>query len=177
MAMKELDLGELGVIKQERVVKFQYFGTAVRANPKLTEAVMMDFMEAGKEIVLSAKGIEDPSNLSPEATAALMQAFPLVKDFARRCIHTEDFAEFWQIAMDHGQDSSDIMGVCAFLVEKVTSRPTGGRSGSSTGRPKTGPRSEAASSSKVQHRLERNGRSDLALLVLERREKMKRAAA
>src|SRR2546423_1271994 len=65
------------------------------------------------------------------------------------------------------QDVQDLMEVMHGITAAVAKRPTGRPSDSSAGRPTTKPNSAAKSSSRVKHRLEQQGRPDLALMVLE----------
>lgn len=184
-ATRTRDLGELGVVRDNAPVHFGWFGVQMQAHPGATELVLSDFMEKASTVKLPDDiDLEDLAgtlkNLSPadqiKAQTALLGVFPMVKDFARKCVHEDNFAEFWRLALAKGQNSADIMAVCSALIDKVseatTGRPTGPSRSSGSTRRRTAPKSKAKPSSragsfepasyKVIKRLEKAGRADLA---------------
>lgn len=189
MAVK--DLGELGVVRSSEPIHFGWFGARLRINPGATELVLVDFMEKAKSIDLP-DGL-DPNDMDSikdltldeqeQVRAALISTLPMVKDFARRCVHPEDFEAFWSAAMANGQTSVDLMGVCSLLVDRASQRaagrPTGRSRGSISTRPKTSRKLKGdaylragfqPSAVKVIRRLERSGRADLAEAHVQRQE-------
>lgn len=186
--MSGRNLGELGVQHKVRPIYFGWFGNQLRIHPGATELVVADFMEAGQAVEIPDDvDLENPQSimdLPPErraqVAASLITTLPMVKNFARKSVHPEDFEQFWSLAMEHGQDSMDLMGVCSTLIDRAaeerTGRPTGPSRGSSGTRRKTGKKSGAKSSKvvdsrqgqfepaslKVIRRFEQQGRPDLA---------------
>lgn len=179
------DLGELGVVHDDAPVHFGWFGVQMRAHPGATELVLSEFMEKAGNVQLpddidlddlqgTLKKLSRADQI--KAQTALLAVFPMVKDYARRCVHEDDFPEFWRLALAKGQNSADIMAVCSALIDKVseasTGRPTEPSRSSGPTRRRTGPKSKAKPSSragsfepasyKVIKRLEKAGRADLA---------------
>lgn len=142
------NLGSFGETREIGEISFDYFGQTLRANPELGELDYVDFMD-------KAGGAE--------AEGALGLSF--VKDFARLCIHPDDFDEFWALARKHRQGVEDVFKVCRAIVEQVSDRPTTQPSDSSDGQTTTDTKSEPGLSSTLAERLA--GRPDLQLLVLQ----------
>lgn len=147
-------IGSFGApLAQAEVVAFDWLGKTFRSSPTLGELDYVDFMAGA-----AALDVNDPVSLA------------VVKDFARSCVHPDDFAEFWRLARANRQGSVDIFKVCTAIVEAVTDRPTVQPSGSSDGLPSTPPSSEGGESLQVQREFEEQGRADLALMVKRQRE-------
>lgn len=116
-------MGSLGDLGQKRVreeTSFGWFGSEIRANPNLTDVVLMDFAEEAADI----------DENSP-------QAMTFIKRQMRLAIHSEDFDAFWSLALENGQDTTDLMRVMKAIVESVAQRPTVLPSDSSAGQPRT----------------------------------------
>lgn len=117
----EIDAGDLSGDTVEPVIaSFGYFGKRFRANPNLTETMVVDLLEAGEDVE-----VNDPRQL----VAA--------KQYVRDHIHPDDFDEFWQTAVDNRQGVQAVIRVCWRLLEQVTDRPTTPPSDSSDGRQDT----------------------------------------
>ena len=127
---------------------FLFFDETVRFSPSFGEIDLIDFLEAAREV-----DAEAPSAMS------------IMKDTFRACIHPEDFDRFWTTARRERQGVLDLMPILWAAVESVTDRPTQRPSDSSDGPQIIEPKSADASSSRVVHRFEQQGRPDLALLV------------
>lgn len=129
----DIDAGDLSGDTVEPVLAtFGYFGKRFRANPNLTETMVVDLLEAGESIE-----VDDPRQL----VAA--------KQYVRDHIHTDDFDEFWQTAVDNRQGIQAVIKVCWKLLEQVTDRPTTPPSDSSDGRRDTPTNSQGGASGRV----------------------------
>lgn len=135
---------------------FEYFGTELRANPGLTDADLLDFMELQGNL----------SEEDPKAPA-------VVKAFIREALHPDDFDTFWGLAKQHRQTTVERIETVYLLIAAASGVPTVQPSDSSPGLPKTDESSTDASSLRAQHRLETKGRADLAVAVLQRREALR----
>jgi hypothetical protein len=129
-------LGELGIDRAPASATFGWFGATIRVAPDLSELVMIDLMERGREIELMAG--DDPTKVPPEAMT-------IIKDVLREFVHPDDFEAFWVAARRHGQNSQDLMTLTWRLLTKLTDRPTGQPSDSSAGLPETRATSAAGS--------------------------------
>lgn len=114
------DLGNIGRKKVREETSFGWFGDRIRANPNLTDVVLLDFAE-------EAANIDENSP----------QAMTLIKRQMRLAIHKADFDRFWELALENGQDTYDLMDVMKRIVESVAQRPTVLPSDSSAGQPRT----------------------------------------
>lgn len=143
-------LGAFGVKRDAGVEPetFEFFGETVRVNPAFGELDLADFMEA-------AVSVEDDS----------MAALSLLKGTFRSCVHAEDFDLFWSTAKRERQSIQDLLTILYAVVEAVTDRPTERPSGSSDGPQAMSGSSVDDSSLQVIHRLEREGRPSVALMV------------
>lgn len=153
--MGKVDVGAKSHAGDEELT-FDYFGAELRANPGLTDADLVDFME------LQGNLKED----DPKAPG-------IVKAFIREAIHPDDFDEFWGLAKQHRQTTAERVETVFLLISAAAAVPTVQPSDSSDGLPKTVESSTDASSLRAQHRLEDNGRADLAVAVLNRREALR----
>ena len=113
-------LGDLGQKKVREETSFGWFGETIRANSNLTDVVLMDFAE-------EAANIDENSP----------QAMTFIKRQMRLAINSEDFDRFWSLALENGQDTTDLMRVMKAIVESVAQRPTVLPSDSSVGQPRT----------------------------------------
>jgi hypothetical protein len=147
-------LGDFGTEKPaEPDDTFGYFGATLRLNPELVDADLLDFLEAGQAL----------DETDPKAAV-------MVKDFLRNCVHPEDFDQFWATGKKHRQSIEDRMKLADKLISSAADRPTGQPSVSSPGLDTTAPKSEDDFSWRVQRRLEAEGRPDLAVAVVRKRE-------
>ena len=154
-------LGDLGVKKAPREDTFGWFGATIRVGDGGSDLKLLNFLE-----LADAEGVSEGDKRAQLA---------MVKDFLHSIVHEDDFEEFWRLALDNNQSLEDLMGLMIAVTEATTNRPTRRRSGSSSGRRVTTGKSKRSSSSagpmvdarKVAKRLERSGRSDRALMVVE----------
>jgi hypothetical protein len=123
-------------------------------DPLSLELSFEEFMD----MAASIEGVEDT------------RAFGAVRAFVRTILHPEDFNTWWRLVRTHRQDITAQMEFAKWVLEQVTGHPTERLSGSVDGQPPTGPNSTGDVSLRVQHRLEDQGRADLALVVLAKRE-------
>ena len=152
-------LGELGQVKAAREDTFGWFGATIRVGDGGSDLKLLDFIEHAEDIDATDK----------------QEQLRMVKDFLHSIVHEDDFAEFWRLALANNQSLQDLMAVMIAITEATTNRPTRRRSDSSLGRRATGAKSKRSSSSqepkvdarKVAKRLERSGRPDRALMVVE----------
>lgn len=143
-----MNLGEFGTPPPPaEPVEITYFNETIRANPELGELDYVDFMS-------TAGGVDVTNPL----------AAGLIKDFARLCIHGEDFDTFWSLARKNRQGVEDLFPLLQRIVEKVTERPTGRPSDSSDGPSTTPQSSEDADFSRAMQ--EYSGRPDLQLAIV-----------
>lgn len=150
-----MHIGNFGTERPPLDMTFGWFGNTIRVEPNLTDTVLIDFMS-------KATAIEDEAG--PEAMRA-------VEDFLAAMIHHEDFSTFMHIGRAQRQTIEDLMKVCYSILEVATARPTRAPAGSSDGRSKTATVSMVNSSAlAVKQDLERSGRHDLALAVLQAQE-------
>jgi hypothetical protein len=164
-------LGEFG--KQARTLvdaDFTFFGTTIRVNPQLSPGGIIEFFERAGKIQMP-----DPE-LPPEEQARLaMELLPVMREFLAYQVHPDDRGVFFDVASKNGQQLDDLMEVSNAIMTLVGGRPTQRSSDSSPG-----PRHRkagASSSQQVKKRLERQGRPDLALMVLEVQEGREAEAA
>lgn len=150
--MARVDVGAKSHADDE-VITFDYFGTELRANPALTDADLLDFMETNGDL----------EENDPKAAA-------ITKSFIREAIHPDDFDTFWSLAKQHRQSTAERVEAVYKLIEAAVGTPTEQSSDSSGGLQSTASNSTGDSSLRAQHRLENKGRADLAVAVLQRRE-------
>jgi len=147
-----MNLGTFGEPAPEAEgIEFTYFGHTIRANPTLGELDYVDFMH-------TAGGMATTD----------VRAAGMVKDFARMCVHPEDFETFWALARANRQGVDDIFPICQRIVEAVGERPTGRSSDSSAGPSSTQQSSEDVDFSEAMDSYK--GRPDLQLAVIRGRE-------
>ena len=154
------DLGELGVPHErpEEPDTFLWFGRRFRVHPHFSDLRVVDFMNTAANV--------DESNAVASIAA--------LKGFYEGLVDPADYAEFWQVSLDNGQGTHDLIALAKALTEAAASdplvgdepdRPTPRRTDSSPGRRKTGRKSRVTSSHKVMRRMEADGRADLAQIV------------
>jgi len=100
----------------------------------------------------------------------MVAAANATQEMFRQIVAETDFERWWSTALRNRQGVEDLLYLLNTLVEGVTGYPTQRRPDSSPGRRGTGRKSRGGSSSpgmSVVRRLERQGRGDLALGVLE----------
>ncbi len=167
-------LGKFGKKKAEREDTFDYFEETLRVHPHLSDVAFFDFMRRAKQLDIR---IEDPEDRE-EMAAAFQKAAPLVEDFLTFAIHPDDVDAFFRIARENGQHMLDMAADCQGICAAVAARPTGKSSGSRAGRQVTKQSSVGNSSSRAtKRRLEREGRPDFALIVLENMEAQSQRSA
>lgn len=104
---------------------------------------------------------------SSGADSDLLSGAAAVFEFLEAVIHADDWPQFRATAKkNRAQVTRDLMPIVVAAFTQTTGRPTVRPSDSSDGPTRTKPRSVAGSSSKVIKRLEKEGRPDLALMVL-----------
>ncbi|HYS39168.1 MAG TPA: hypothetical protein VEO01_26425 [Pseudonocardiaceae bacterium] len=148
--MTTVDLGDLSRIRPENDASFGWFNTTIRVHPRISNLLLHHFMSQAERI--------DETDIAA--------ALKFLDDYFRRLVHPEDFVKFWELSMDNGCTSDDLLGLAWVLVEKLTANPTGARPGSSP-TPRSIPKKSRAGSSSlaIVRTLEKSGRPDLALAV------------
>ncbi len=148
------NIGTLGKARDPLDLEFTYFGSVIRVHPQATDAVELEFLQAGRDIDMSALEGVDLSKVDavePEKLQAAIRAMGqavaagmLAVDTAlRQLIHPEDFARYWRLGMEHGQQirdrMADVKAITDAVVEATTDFPRGPRAGSPAGPATTGP--------------------------------------
>lgn len=133
------NIGTLGQQRPELDLEFTYFDATIRVHPHATDAVEIEFLEAGKDIDLSelenldmakieAMSVEDQGKLLATFSKAQVAGHKALMTALRRLIHPEDFPTYWQLASDHGQRIRDLMAdiqaLTQAVVESATDFPT-----------------------------------------------------
>jgi hypothetical protein len=144
-------LGSFGTPREAYDETFDYFGKEVRVHPDLSDLALLEFAELGA-------GLSDASG---------RDAIAAVWAMLRNLVHPDDFDMFWAAARANRQTLEDLTDLCEALVEAVAERPTKRPSDSSDGQRSTGASSGDVYSLPAVQRLERQGRPDLALMVVE----------
>jgi hypothetical protein len=138
-------------------VVVDYFGTEIRVvnDPLSLELTFEEFIDEAEAL----EGVADP------------RAVGSVRRFLRRMIHEADFVTFWGLVRKHRQDITKQMEFAKWLLETVAGYPTQPQSDSPAGQsPAVVANSAADVSWRAQQALEAQGRPDLALAVVRRRE-------
>jgi hypothetical protein len=156
------NIGKLGRQRDPLDLEFTYFGSTIRVHPQATDAVELEFLQAGRDIDMEAlEGVDlskvdavDPEKLQRavramgQAVAAGMRALDTA---LRQLVHPDDFERYWRVGMANGQQITDRMADVKAITEAVvvatTDFPTGLQSGSPAGPATTPPGSEGASPS------------------------------
>ncbi len=155
-------IGSLGRKRQPLDLEFDYFGQTIRVNPSATDAVELEFIEAGKDIDMA--GIEDldlskaetlsdedQARLLAKASQAQVEMYKATMRSLRDLIHPDDFEAYWRQGRKNGQRIRDmwldIRAITEAVLEETTDFPTGQRSGSGDGQSATSGWSEVASPS------------------------------
>lgn len=133
-----------------------YYGTDIRVvlDPISLELAFEEFMDVASGL----EGVDDP------------RSFAVVRQFLRLMIHPDDFNTFWRLVRTNRQDTTRQMEFGKWLMEELSGHPIVQQSGSAPGLLGTLPNSGDDASSRVQERLEAQGRPDLALVVVNHRE-------
>lgn len=141
-------LGDFGEqVDEPEEVTFGYFGETVRVNPALSDLDLVDFVD-----------------LVGDGTGLGLEQVGLIKDFARQCIHGDDFDRFWATARNNRQGITEVYELLAKIVAAVTERPTGRSSGSAGGPSSTSTNSADDDLSTALQRYE--GRPDFQLALV-----------
>lgn len=179
------NIGTLGRQRDPLDLEFTYFGSTIRVHPQASDAVELEFLQAGRDVDMSAlEGVDlskvdavEPEKLQRaihamgQAVAAGMRALDTA---LRQLVHPEDFALYWRLGMEHGQQirdrMADVKRITEAVIEATTDFPTGPRSASPTGPVPTPPASEAVSPSAplVEGLTEQENRELQQSLALER---------
>lgn len=133
-----------------------YYDKEIRVvwDPLSLELTFEEFIDEAAAL----EGTEDP------------RAVGAVRRFLRRMIHPDDFTLFWSLVRLHRQDIRRQMEFGKWLMGEVAGYPTEPQSGSPAGLWDREANSGADVSLRAQARLEAEGRPDLALVVVARRE-------
>lgn len=171
-------IGQLGTRREPLDLDFTYFGATVRVHPQASDTVELEFLDAGKDLDLSAlEGVdlakldETESEKVIAAASAVSKAvaagYRLIKGSLRRVIHPDDFDTYWRLAVENGQQIRDLMAdlkrITAAVVEAETGFPTTPPSASQPGPATTPAKSADGSSSEVAAAL---SDTDAALVLL-----------
>lgn len=154
------NIGTLGRDRDPLDLEFTYFGSTIRVHPQATDAVELEFLSAGRDIDMSAlEGVDlskvdavDPEKLQAATLAmgkAVAATLGALDGALRQLIHPDDFARYWRLGMEHGQQirdrMADVKAITDAVVEATTDFPRGPRGASSPGPAGTPPASEAGS--------------------------------
>ena len=131
------DLGDLGTDRGVLDITFGWFGRRIRVNPGAGELELMEFL-------IESEGIEVGDDASLAASVPAMQT---VFKFLKAQVHPDDWAEFYDLAKTHRQNTLDLMNVAMVIVNKVADFPTGPSEDSGTGTASTSTKSKGGSSS------------------------------
>lgn len=133
-----------------------YFGEPIRVmdDPLSLTLTLEEFMD----VAATLEGEDD------------VRAIGHVRGFLRAMVAPADWVKFWRLVRQNRQGIEEQMGFGKWLIEEMTGHPTGLQSASSDGLQGTDENSEGDVSSRAQHRLEQQGRPDLAAVVVLRRE-------
>jgi hypothetical protein len=157
-------IGSLGRKREPLDITFDYFGTTVRVHPYATDAVEIEFLEAGKDLdiedlvgldIAKFEAMDDATQMEAlrNLTRAQSEGYKALMRSLRRLIHPDDFDAYWKVGNDHGQQvidrMTDIRSVTEAVIAETTDFPTGRRSASETGPSETPPSSEVVSYSLV----------------------------
>jgi hypothetical protein len=144
------------VITSRRYMVMPYFGQDVRvtADQNLAEIELVEFLD--KATTLDE---EDP------------RAMALIRAFLRTLVHEDDWERFWGLVRQYRQGADDQMKFARHVVETATGHPFDVPSDSSGGPSPTEQSSgvDYSLQERVQHRLEGEGRPDLAMAALQAR--------
>lgn len=150
-------LGDFGTPREALDdVTFGWLGKDFRVHPDLTDLNLFEFMEQARTIDESDE----------------RRAMELVTGQLSGLVHPDDWRAFLAHSIANRQHYQDLMQLMKGLIEATSDRPTRRRSDSSGGRQKTKGKSKRGSSEqggpaeRVQRRLERAGRPDLAAVVM-----------
>ncbi|MBM0257049.1 hypothetical protein [Micromonospora sp. 4G55] len=158
-------IGTLGREREPLDLEFTYFdGQVIRIHPAATDAVELEFLDAGRDIDVSALEGVDLSKvdaLQPDQLVkitrtmgqAVAAGYRAVLDALRKLIHPEDFDTYWRLGMEHGQQvrdrMADIRAITNAVLEATTDFPQGPPAGLPHGPTTTGPASGDGSSAPV----------------------------
>lgn len=130
------NIGELGTRREPLDLDFTYFGATIRVHPQASDTVELEFLDAGKDLDMSALEGVDLAKLDEAAAEEVIAAasavskavtagYRLVKGSLRRVIHPEDFDTYWKLAVENGQQIRDLMADLKFITAKVVEEETG----------------------------------------------------
>jgi hypothetical protein len=160
------NLGDFTPKIEQRTDTFSWFGVEYRVGPSTSSLMLTDWLA-------------EAADIDPEKDQ--VKAIKSTAGMLRRIVHKDDFTAFWDVCLDRGVEVHHLLELINQIVGRKANRPTRRRSGSRPGRRDTALRSAAASSAPsarptgtapgqpvmtVMKRLERQGRSDLAMAVV-----------
>lgn len=125
------NIGDLGAQRDPVDLTFGYFGLVLRVHPDATDLNVADFLMTAAEI--------DEKNE--------MLAMKALGAYFKGLVHPDDWDSFWAASKANRQQMEDLIETAKTLLEEVAGFPTTQRSGSSTGRAITRPKSKGGSSS------------------------------
>ncbi|MET8908389.1 hypothetical protein [Micromonospora sp. NPDC004551] len=158
------NIGTLGRQRDPLDLEFTYFGSTIRVHPQATDAVELEFLQAGRELDMSAlEGVDlakvdalDPEQqvkLARVMGQAVAATYRVLEGALRQLIHPDDWARYWRLGMENGQQirdrMADVKAITAAVVEATTDFPTGPPSASPPGPATTPPASGDALPSPV----------------------------
>lgn len=179
-------LGNFGTTRPPLDLDFGWFGATIRVNPRASDLALTEFMSHAEGITLPDIDGFDEDNPTAEhlqQMAAAMNAMASVtkalQKFMRDQIHPDDWDTFWRLAIENGQQNSDLLALSKALASEIAEHiagfPTGQSSASAPTPANTKPRSAAGSSSR-QRQVEDDamrllsGRPDLRLVLHRQRQ-------
>jgi hypothetical protein len=155
------NIGRLGVERPPLDLEFSYFGdTVIRVHPYATDQVEIEFLEAADSIDVSRlEGLDltklgamdqsEQADLMRTMNDAQRAAFRAMMKSLRQLIHPDDFATYWRLGTENGQQIRDRMRDIRSITDAVlaaeTDFPTGQPGDSQRGQMPT-PDSSAAGS-------------------------------
>jgi hypothetical protein len=173
------NIGSLGRRREPVDLEFDYFGHTVRVNPQASDAVEVEFLEAGRDVDVEALQDLDLAAIEamdPAEQAKLVRTMDKVvrsgylalMSSLRQLVHPDDWDTYWKVGADNSQQlrdrMADVKAITQAVVEATTDFPGGRRSGSPAGPATTPPSSAAVSPSPAPRQA-----SDLEIsLALER---------
>jgi hypothetical protein len=163
------DLGELGTRKAAPTSMFTWLG------PDDCDDDLHTFRDDCRKIRVGNTGstliLDFMARARQLDESDVEQSMALMHSMFSAIVDERDRDRFWQITVDERQDVEDLMVLMGRLIESKAGHPTRQRSNSQRGRLRTLTSSPDVSSSQerrgVARRMEKSGRPDLAVMVLQ----------
>jgi hypothetical protein len=159
------NIGTLGQQREALDLEFTYFGgQIIRVHPRATDGVELEFLEAGRDVDIAeledldfskidAMDEEQQQKIFVTLSKASAAGYQAILTALHRLIHPDDFALYWRLGMDNGQQISDRMSdirlITTAVIEATTDFPTGPPSDSASGSATTSAPSEVVSPSQA----------------------------